>query len=75
MPKAPALAKRRLIEDSGHTAHEGVVIDGFPDLNALLFGFTNEIPNTRFDLMIPPMVITRDWKNSEILPLGVERIL
>src|SRR5437762_3599110 len=64
MPEALSLPHWRLIEDCGHASHEVVVEGRLPYLDTFLFGFTDQVPNARFDLMIPPVLIILDRQYS-----------
>src|SRR5262245_10526507 len=69
MPEASSLPYRRLIEDGRHAAHEVVIVDGLPDLYAVLPSLANLISNSRLDLVVPPVLISIDRENCDVLPL------
>src|SRR5262245_37150105 len=69
VPESLPLPNRRLVEDCGHPSYEGVVEERFPDFKTFLFGLANEVPNSRFDLRVPPVLIILDRKYRQMLPI------
>src|ERR1700730_7252836 len=74
MPGAPPLAHGRTIKDGRHASDEIVVKGDFFYLYAFLLGLTNMRPDTRLDLMVPPMVVALNRKNCQLLPLRVKSV-
>src|SRR5690349_7878631 len=74
VPKLPSLANGRFVEDLCHPADKLVIISGFLDDDAFLLGLADEVPSARFDLLLPPLIVTLDWKDGEFLPLGMKEI-
>src|SRR5262245_20096764 len=74
MPETASLPYRRLVEDGRHAAHEVVIVDGLPDLHAVLPSLANLISNSRLDLVVPPVLISLDRKNGDVLPLERVRV-
>src|SRR5205814_1825856 len=72
VPKSPALADGRLVEDIGHPVNEVVVIASLADLEAAFLPLANEGPRARFDLLVPPVVEALYGEGGDRFPLHVE---